>query len=93
MKKDISKIIHGKAHIQIGKAGISAGVIEQISKQYNTTNYIKVKFLDSPLDETIIEFAEKLATATGSFVRDVRGKTCVLQIKKSKLKKPQSNSN
>ena len=63
---------------QIGKGGISDGVITQTLDSFRTKELIKIKVLLDSAPETPREFADKLAEATGSQVIQVIGGVIVL---------------
>ena len=77
----IKKVIHGKAHVRIGKSGISEGVINEIKRQLDSLNVIKVKVLRSYLKvsgKKTKEIAYEVASKVDAYVADVRGHTFVL---------------
>jgi RNA-binding protein YhbY len=87
MKLDIAEIIHGKAHVTIGKNMITPAVIEQITTQFYSRKFLKIKFLELPEEVKIKEISEELALLVAAKVRDSRGKTCIIEDLKNRLKK------
>lgn len=79
---------------QIGKGGMSDGLIAQTLDSFKTKELIKLKVLLDSAPETPREFADKLAAATGSEVIQVIGGVIVLykekteEDKKEKKKAP-----
>ena len=63
---------------QIGKGGLTDGVIEQTLDAFRTKELIKIKVLLDSAPETPREFADKLAEAVGSEVIQVIGGVIVL---------------
>lgn len=75
MKKKVASL---KPAIQIGKEGISEGVIEELKRQLKEKNLVKVKFLKSALEQTGREqLARELQERTGADLIEVRGNTAV----------------
>jgi len=75
MKKKVASL---KPAIQIGKEGISEGVIEELKRQLKEKNLVKVKFLRSALEQTGREqLARELQERTGGDLIEVRGNTAV----------------
>jgi RNA-binding protein len=75
-----------KPLVQIGKEGISEGVIEMTNRELKHHELIKVKLADSAsLDKK--EASHKLATATKSSLVQLIGKTIVLYRANPKRKK------
>jgi len=73
-------VIHSKAHVQIGKAGLTEGVIEEIKRQLEDKKLIKIRFMKSATEKRDVEdLAEEIAMKTGSKVEDVRGRTAVIR--------------
>jgi len=65
--------------LQIGKAGLSPGVVEEVKAQLDREPLVKLKLLKSALEEADKrELAERLAAETGSVLVEVRGFTVVL---------------
>ena len=67
-----------EAEFQIGKGGLTDGVIEQTLDSFRTKELIKIKVLLDSAPETPREFADKLASATQSEVIQVIGGVIVL---------------
>ena len=63
---------------QIGKGGMTDGVIKQTLDAFNTKELIKIKVLLESAPETPRQFADKLASATESEVIQVIGGVIVL---------------
>jgi RNA-binding protein len=67
-----------KAAIQIGKEGLTNGVIEELKRQLEEKKLVKVKFLRSALIETEREqLAKELQMRTGATLIEIRGNTAV----------------
>jgi len=66
--------------LQIGKAGLSEGVVEEIKRQLKTLKLVKLKLLKSAREqaEGRDTLAEELAEKTGAVLVEVRGNTVVL---------------
>ncbi|PKK85325.1 MAG: RNA-binding protein [Thermoplasmata archaeon HGW-Thermoplasmata-1] len=74
-----SKATKMEATLQIGKGGISEGVVEELRVQLKDRKLVKVKLLRSALEEGgRREMAEKLAEMTNATLIDVRGSSVVL---------------
>lgn len=67
-----------EAELQIGKVGLTDGVIEQTLDSFRTKELIKIKVLLDSAPESPREFAEKIALATQSEVIQVIGGVIVL---------------
>lgn len=63
---------------QIGKGGLSDGVVAQTLDSFNTKELIKIRVLVESAPESPREFADKLAEKTGSEVIQVIGGVIVL---------------
>lgn len=72
---------------QIGKGGMSDGLVAQTLDAFRTKELIKLKVLLDSAPETPREFAEKLSAATGSEVIQVVGGSIVLYKENSDLGK------
>ena len=70
---------------QIGKGGISDGVVKQTLDAFNTKELIKVKVLLESSPEAPRETADKLAAATGCEVIQIIGGVIVLYKKNESL--------
>lgn len=67
------------AHLQVGKAGISEGFVDEVDRQLASDDLVKIRVLRSAAAEKgPKETAEELAEATDSHLIEVRGKTVVL---------------
>jgi len=70
---------HLKATIRVGKAGITPGVLEEIKKQLDKHNVVKIKMLatfDPDLSKK--EFAQSIATKVGAKLEHCIGGIIVL---------------
>jgi len=68
------------ATVRIGKKGVTASFIEEISKNLEKRSIVKVKILKTGLgDHTAKEIADDVAKATGSTVAQIRGHTFTLR--------------
>lgn len=77
------KARHGPPQVQIGKYGVSRGVIEEIKKRLKKHKVVKVKILKSAIQvegKDRFEIAEEVARLTSSKLVEVRGKTFILQV-------------
>jgi len=76
------------ATVRVGKKGITAPFIEEVSKNLKKRGKVRVKILKTGLgDHTAKEIAENLAEATGSTVVQLRGHTFTLRKSKKILKR------
>lgn len=67
------------AAMNIGKAGLTAGVVEEVRRQLEEHRLVKVKLLASARGEQAREaLAAELAERTGAELVEVRGNTAVL---------------
>lgn len=67
------------AQLQVGKAGISEGFVDEVDRQLGKDDLVKIRVLRSAAAEVGPEQAgEELAEATDSHLIEVRGKTVVL---------------
>lgn len=67
------------AELQIGKAGLSEGFVEEVDRQLASDDLVKLSILRSAAAETGPEEAgEELADRTGAHLIEVRGNTVVL---------------
>ncbi len=82
-RKDLGRIIHGHPHVIVGKQYITDALLEEVKRQLEVHNAIKVKFNYLPEEVRISDAANYLAEKSKSRIRDVRGKTCVLERLKS----------
>ena len=72
-----------KPTVWVGKAGVSEGLIEEISRQLDARRAIKVKVQRSVLAErTVEDVAAEVAEKTGAELIEVRGHTFVLYRRK-----------
>jgi len=74
--------LRGKAQqlrptVQVGKEGITAAIIDELSRQLKKNRLVKVRLLSS-FEADRHESAERLAQISGSVLVEVRGKTVVL---------------
>ncbi len=74
----VKKAASLKPVIQIGKEGITDGVIEELKRQLKEKKLVKIKFLRSALEEKDREqLAEELQDKTGAELIEIRGNTAV----------------
>lgn len=76
-----------KPELQIGKDGISDGLVAQVLDCFRTKELIKIKVLLDSAPETPREFADKISQATESEVIQVIGGIIVLYKKNDELGK------
>jgi len=68
-----------KPTIWVGKAGVSEGLLEEVSRQLDARRAVKVKVQRSALAErTVEDVAVEVAERTGAELIEVRGRTFVL---------------
>ena len=68
-----------KPTVWVGKAGISEGLLEEVSRQLDARRAVKVKVQRSALAEReVAEVAAEVAERTGAELIEVRGRTFVL---------------
>jgi RNA-binding protein len=78
-----------KATLQIGKGGITDGVIEEIKTQLKRQELIKVKILKSAFSDELGDrekIAKALSERAGAELIEIKGNTIVLSRKGSKGK-------
>ena len=68
-----------KATVQIGKDGITEGVINEIKTQLKKRKIIKIKFLQNADRENFKEKVKELAEKCNADVVEIRGFTAVLK--------------
>ena len=85
MKRRIKRrLSEEKPTIQIGKNGVSQKLVEEIEKQLEKKEMVKIKILQSALDEKgAREIASKIAEQTEASLVEVRGHTFILYKRKS----------
>jgi RNA-binding protein len=67
------------AKMNIGKSGLTEGVVEEVRRQLEEDRLLKVKLLASAREEASREaLAQELAERTGAELVEVRGNTAVL---------------
>jgi len=81
-----------KPSIWIGKGGATAQIMDEVSRQLDQREMVKIRALKSALkDDEAKAVAEKIAQGTEATLIDVRGHTFVLykrRKKRKELKKP-----
>ncbi|MGB9740158.1 MAG: YhbY family RNA-binding protein [Candidatus Bathyarchaeia archaeon] len=71
--------------IWIGKGGASQEIVEEIVKQLDTNETVKIKILKSALENTKAkQFASKIAAMADASLVEVRGHTFILYKRKTK---------
>lgn len=90
MKRRIKReMIHEKPTIWIGKSGSSQDLLEEIGKQLEQREIVKVKILKSALEESKASaIASLIADQIGANLVEVRGHTFVLYKRREKLQTP-----
>ncbi len=85
MKRRIKRrLSEEKPTIQIGKNGVSQKLVEEIEKQLEKKEMVKIKILQSALDgKEAGEIASKIAEQTEASLVEVRGHTFMLYKRKS----------
>ncbi|MEM0340926.1 MAG: YhbY family RNA-binding protein [Acidilobaceae archaeon] len=81
LKERVAKSVHGPSEVQIGKQGLTEGVINEIKARLEKKEIVKVKILKSALVVTGLtrqEIAEKVSHAVRATLVDVRGRTFIL---------------
>ena len=79
MKEIFKQVLHGKAHIHIGNAGITQAVIKQIENQFRTKKIIKLKFLNISNSFEMNEKVTEISELVRAKILDIRGRTCILE--------------
>jgi len=75
----ISIVWHEAAMMQIGKAGITEGLVKEAKRLLKSHKYIKVRALRSSRENTSKEaLFEELCRQTGASLAGVRGNTAVI---------------
>jgi len=68
------------ATVRIGKKGVTASFIGEVSKNLEKRGMVKVKILKTGLgDHSAKEIAEDVAKATGAIIAQIRGHTFTLR--------------
>lgn len=82
------------AVMNVGKSGLTDGVVEEVSRQLDEHRLLKVKLLPSSREERARDdLAEELAKRTRAELVEVRGNTAVLwRGKKPRAPKPGSRA-
>lgn len=81
LRRKIVESVHGSSDIQIGKQGLTEGVIREISSRLEKKEVVKIRILKSALIATGLtrhEVAEKISEAVGARLIEVRGRTFIL---------------
>jgi RNA-binding protein YhbY len=83
MVEQYNEVLNGRAHVNIGKNGLTEGTIEHINTQMKQKKIIKVKILkefaqELGMDHYIAILLEKLKI----YIYDVRGFTIVISKRK-----------
>ncbi|HEW89734.1 MAG TPA: YhbY family RNA-binding protein [Candidatus Bathyarchaeota archaeon] len=74
-----SAMSHEKPTVWVGKAGVTEGLVGEVSKQLDAHRAVKVKVQKSALVErTVEDVAAEVAERTGAELIEVRGRTFVL---------------
>lgn len=68
-----------KATVQIGKEGITEGVIKEIKAQLKKRKIIKIKFLQNADRENFKEKIKDLAERCNADILEIRGFTAILK--------------
>jgi len=86
MKRRIKRTLSAeRPTVWVGKEGATTQIINEISKQLDTREMIKVKILRTALkDEEAKNIATKIANQTDSLLIEVRGHTFLLYKRKKK---------
>jgi len=87
--RKVKEAIQGKAHVNIGKQGITENVIREIERRLDDEEVIKVRVLRSfkrASGREIEDIAEEVAEKVNARVVDVRGNVFVLVKIKSRRK-------
>lgn len=78
--KAVSKIAANTITIQIGKNGITQGLINEIAANLRKKGIVKLKFLRSfAYGKNSKEESAKIAEATGAILAECRGFTAILR--------------
>ena len=79
-KEDRKAIVEIETTVQIGKAGLTASVVEEIKRQIEKRKVVKVRILKSALTSMDIEdMGSELAKRTNSKLVGTRGRCIVLK--------------
>ena len=74
-----SAMSHEKPTVWVGKAGVTEGLVGEVSKPLDAHRAVKVKVQKSALVErTVEDVAAEVAEKTGAELIEVRGRTFVL---------------
>lgn len=78
LEKKLAQKWHEKADVNVGKKGISPGVIAEIDRRLEDQALIKIKFLQNFLTDDFSQTLQQLANETKSQLVEKRGKTAIL---------------
>lgn len=79
--RKLTKVIHGKPHVRIGKNGLTEGVVAEVERWLRDEGIIKVRVMRSLINYQNLDieaFAEGLARLVNARVVDIRGNTFIL---------------
>ena len=83
-----AQVLQGPIHAQIGKNGITEGVVEDLRTLTKRKGMIKVSVLKALAEiQTPSEVALEVERLTGCFLVEVRGRTFVLSKRRIPLKR------
>jgi RNA-binding protein len=82
LKKKLAKrlpaVLAERAKVLVGKNGLTKEVIQEVDKQLEQHELIKIKFLQNFLTDDFNQDIQQLAKQTKASLVDTRGKTIVL---------------
>ncbi|MBD3193019.1 MAG: hypothetical protein GF308_20450 [Candidatus Heimdallarchaeota archaeon] len=90
LEKQLAQKWHEKADVNIGKKGISAGVVGEIDRRLEEQALIKIKFLQNFLTEDFSQAIQQLVKKTNSQLVEKRGKTVILYRAKQQQERAKS---
>lgn len=83
MTEEFQEIMLNRAHVHIGKNGITPGMLEHISKLFQSHQMLKIKVMKEIAHTYGVDyFIEYLVKQTGFYILDVRGFTFILAKRK-----------
>ena len=81
MNKEFETIRKGAAHLQIGKNGLTEGMVSHMEELLKTHHTIKIKVLKSVADYVKMEkIIEEIMRKLRIYVADARGHTAIISI-------------
>ncbi|MHA1111125.1 MAG: YhbY family RNA-binding protein [Promethearchaeota archaeon] len=79
---DLQEIRHRKAHVIIGKNGLSIGTLKLIQDLIKKNSFVKIKILKSALatDYSKEKLVEEIITKTNLHLIEIRGYSAIISL-------------